>query len=122
MAIVIVEDDPMLRRALARALRHMEVPISIVVTIAQALEHIEQEPTRILLTDYSLGEGEDTSALLRRTRELLPNCEIFVMTGHELSTLALDRTLYDQYIQKPFSLRDLRQMLTDSLEHSEAAS
>ncbi|MEC9442055.1 MAG: response regulator [Myxococcota bacterium] len=122
MAIVIVEDDPMLRRALTRAMRSMEVSVKIVTTVEQALEHIEQEPIRILLTDYSLGEGEDTSLLLRRTRELLPNCEIFVMTGHELPSLVLDRALYDKYIQKPFSLRNLREMLNTSLERTEAAS
>ena len=115
MAIVIVEDDPMLRRALTRAMRSMEVSVKIVTTV-------EQEPIRILLTDYSLGEGEDTSLLLRRTRELLPNCEIFVMTGHELPSLVLDRALYDKYIQKPFSLRNLREMLNTSLERTEAAS
>ncbi|MEC9397222.1 MAG: hypothetical protein VX475_06380 [Myxococcota bacterium] len=38
MAIVIVEDDPMLRRALTRAMRSMEVSVKIVTTVEQALE------------------------------------------------------------------------------------
>jgi len=121
MTVVIVEDDPMMCRALSRALRALETPLLIAGTVEGALEHIEQSGVHVLLTDFSLGEGEDISQLLEKVRESHPRCEIFLMTGHDLPMIPLDRNLYDEYIQKPFSLRDLRGMIERSLRQASAS-
>lgn len=111
MAIVLLEDEPMLRRALTRALGCFDVTLLVADTLHHAAEYFEHTRVDLLVTDYSLGEGRNVVQLLGELRESQPECVVFLMTGHAPETLEVAASLYHEFIQKPFTIKALRELV-----------
>lgn len=120
--ILIVDDEPKVAIVLAASLRKMG-PNFIVETASsaqQALEKIDQTQYHLMLTDYKMPSVTGLQ-LAEKVRKRAPETQIVLMTAY--GTMELRRKLAELgvhgYIEKPFKVTQLRQVVTETIGHSE---
>jgi DNA-binding NtrC family response regulator len=112
LRFLIVDDEQSIRRLCMTVGQGLGYQCAEAETAEAALESLETLPPDIVVTDLKLPSlsGSD---LLRKVKELLPRTEIAIMTGHgsiESAVEAMRQGAYD-YIEKPFRVEKLRQLL-----------
>src|ERR1700726_3625327 len=112
LRFLIVDDEQSIRRLCMTVGQGLGFSCIEAETAESALEIVETSPPDIVVTDLKLPSlsGAD---LLRKIRELLPRTEVAIMTGHgsiESAVDAMRQGAYD-YIEKPFRVEKLRQLL-----------
>src|SRR3984957_14333141 len=112
LRLLIVDDEQSIRRLCVTVGQCLGFDCTDADTAEKALESLETAPPDIILTDLKLPclSGVD---LLGKAKQLLPNAEIAIMTGHgsiESAVEAMRQGAYD-YIEKPFRVEKLRQLL-----------
>ncbi len=121
--ILVVEDDPALRKLTLRLLETMGYNVLSAGTSGEALIQVEMENIRpdVLLTDIALP-GLAADGLVHRLRRTIPDLRVIYMSGAidpELPPSAGDRPFY---LQKPFSKCQLSAVLRGILDSSVPAS
>ncbi len=112
LRFLIVDDEQSIRRLCVTVGQGLGYECAEADTAEAALETIETRPPDIVVTDLklpNLSGGE----LLRKVKEALPTTEVAIMTGHgsvESAVGAMKLGAYD-YIEKPFRVERLRQLL-----------
>jgi two-component system, NtrC family, response regulator AtoC len=112
LRFLIVDDEQSIRRLCMTVGQGLGYVCAEAETAESALEALEMNPPDLIVTDLKLPSLSGTD-LLRRTKELLPRTEIAIMTGHgsiETAVEAMRQGAYD-YIEKPFRVERLRQLL-----------
>src|ERR1700678_2765530 len=112
LRFLIVDDEQSIRRLCVTVGQGLGYECCEADTAEAALETLETRPPDIVVTDLKLPNlsGGD---LLRKIKEALPTTEIAIMTGHgsiESAVGAMKLGAYD-YIEKPFRVERLRQLL-----------
>ncbi|HEX4954923.1 MAG TPA: SpoIIE family protein phosphatase [Thermoanaerobaculia bacterium] len=112
-AILVVEDDATLRRALERVLAPLYT-VAGVGTVAEALAQLGRSAFEVALVDVQLPDG-DGYCLSRDIQRLSPATDVILMTG---SVGASDESLYRAleenafyFLYKPFERRVLRALV-----------
>jgi len=105
--VLALDDDPDIRKVLVQYLSAQDMRITAVATGREMLEVIESEPIDLLMIDLRLS-GEDGLALARRVRETsgLPILIVSGKTDEADLVMGLELAA-DDYITKPFRLREL---------------
>jgi two-component system response regulator GlrR len=123
--ILVVDDEPMVGRALKMMLEHDGHSVQTVGIGQEALSLLEQESFDIVFTDYSMPEMRgDKLAIAIKQR--LPNQPVVMITAHAdiLRSSGNPLTGVDFLINKPFSLAELREAVECALpeikNHAEA--
>ncbi|RZA16399.1 MAG: response regulator [Proteobacteria bacterium] len=83
MAVLLVEDDPMIRLTLADIFEESGLQVFDAGDSKEALK-ILNEPNQaidILVTDLDLGPGDNGIALAHQAKRLLPNLRVIYATG-----------------------------------------
>jgi two-component system response regulator AtoC len=112
LRFLIVDDEQSIRRLCVTVGQGLGYECAEADTAEAALETLETRPPDIVVTDLklpNLSGGE----LLRKVKEALPTTEVAIMTGHgsvESAVGAMKLGAYD-YIEKPFRVERLRQLL-----------
>jgi two-component system OmpR family response regulator len=106
--IVVVDDDPSLRQMVTRYLEDHNVPTKSASNRTELNRHLEGAQPCLIILDLRLGQ-DDGLDLLReiRSRSDVP---IIITTGHrpeEIDRIVGLELGADDYIVKPFSLREL---------------
>jgi two-component system OmpR family response regulator len=106
--IVIVDDDPALRQMVTKYLEEHNVPATSVSSRTELNRHFEGANPSLIILDLRLGQ-DDGLDLLRELRSH-SDVPVIITTGHR--TDEIDRIVglelgADDYIVKPFSLREL---------------
>jgi two-component system OmpR family response regulator len=106
--IVVVDDDPSLRQMVTRYLEDHNVPTKSAANRTELNRHLEGTQPCLIILDLRLGQ-DDGLDLLReiRSRSDVP---IIITTGHrpeEIDRIVGLELGADDYIVKPFSLREL---------------
>jgi len=75
----------------------------------EGLRRVEQNTYDVVVTDLVMNDV-DGMELLRRTKELLPNCEVIMVTGHASVPNAVEAMQQGafNYLEKPISSKRLR--------------
>jgi len=110
--LLVVDDEESIRRLCVTVGQAIGFACSEAESAEAALERLETLPADVILTDLKLPNLCGTD-LLRKAKQLLPRCEIAIMTGHgsiESAVEAMRQGAYD-YIEKPFRVEKLRQLL-----------
>lgn len=106
--ILVVEDDAAIRRALCDYLRLNAWTVLEASSLAQAAAFLDAREVELVLLDRVLPDGDGLNWLktVRQTRSRLP---VLILTalGEEQQRVAGLRSGADDYIVKPFSLREL---------------
>lgn len=110
--VLIVEDEPRLRSMLARAVPDMGMQVAAVASAEEALKHLAEHETDLMLVDLNLP-GMTGMELLGQVREQHPDIQAVIMTGYGDLESAQDaiRMGVADFLTKPCSLGDLEQAL-----------
>ena len=119
--ILIVDDDPTLRIALTRYLQSRGYIVREARSGAEALALFEEDPTDLVVSDVVMPEmdGLEFCRRLRATRlgQLVPF--IFLSSRRELADrVEGHQTGADDYLVKPFELKELTAKIEAQLERS----
>jgi len=107
-SVLLVEDDPTIAMGVVGGLEHEHFAVTHVSSGEAALSSIDDDPPDCLILDVMLP-GMDGLDVLRRVKKEHPEMPILLVTA---KSAELDRVLglelgADDYVTKPFSLREL---------------
>jgi len=112
MDVLIVDDEPSLRRTLRTALESMNHRVAEAGTAAAALDHISRQRCDVAFLDLRLGRDSGLD-LLPELLKLAPGLGVIVMTAFasiDTAVEAMRRGAFD-YLPKPFTPDQLRLVL-----------
>ncbi|MDH4046656.1 MAG: sigma-54 dependent transcriptional regulator [Gammaproteobacteria bacterium] len=111
-AVLIVEDDPVLREALLDTLRTGEHPVFAAGSGAEALGIMNRESIGLVVSDLQM-EPMDGHELLGQIRKDHPALPAVLMTAHGTIENAVDsmRNGASDYLVKPFAADDLQRVV-----------
>jgi NtrC-family two-component system response regulator AlgB len=110
--VVVVDDDPAIRRTLEILLRGDGHDVTSVASGEAALAALQRAPADVALVDLQLP-GMHGTELLRRLRDAHPDCAVVINTAHgsiETAVDAMKAGAFD-YLVKPFAPDAVRHRL-----------
>lgn len=115
--IIIVDDDPLIRRMLVNHLQKQNIPVLGVSNCRQAEEEIKKESPDLMIIDLLLPDG-DGLKLLQEVKNSNPNVEVIMMTGFGTIESAVEAMKQGaaNYLLKPFTLPQFDVTLQQILE------
>lgn len=107
-SIIVVEDEALLARQIARALTAADHLVRIADSVAMALELLEDTPPDLVLLDLRLPDGSGLD-LLPGIREIDESIQVILMTAYGSVSDAVEamRKGAADYIQKPLDMDEL---------------
>jgi len=110
--VLLVDDEPLILRAMERVLRRESAFRTVVCTGgAEALTLLDAAPVDIIVSDLNMP-GMDGITLLEQVRDRHPGVARFVLSGHSPHTDALRAAaVAHQFLAKPFNSDRLRQTI-----------
>ncbi len=114
--VLIVDDEPVVRQFVSRALRHAGFTVTTAEDGLDALERLDRHPVDLLITDIVMP-GLDGIELALTASKKHPALAIVLMTGYsrELQrAFGLEKVIH-QVISKPFSLREIQALARQAL-------
>jgi two-component system KDP operon response regulator KdpE len=121
--VLVVDDEPTVLRALRVALEAQDYAVTAVMSGEDALSRITNAAFDLVLLDLGLP-GLSGFDVIRRVRVLFPVLPIIVLSaqGEDAAKVeALDLGA-DDYVSKPFSVRELLARVRVALRHAELAA
>jgi two-component system response regulator MprA len=110
--ILVVDDEPAVRRALERALRLDKYDVELAIDGEEALDRLAEHPADAVILDVMMP-GVDGLEVCRRMRAAGDKTPILMLTARDAiddRVLGLDVGA-DDYLVKPFALRELQARL-----------
>ncbi|MCU0291087.1 MAG: PAS domain S-box protein [Thermoanaerobaculaceae bacterium] len=120
VAVLVVEDDPLVRRAVEQTLTCLGYQATAVGSASEALRVTKTRRFDVLLTDLMLQDGRGDELAARLT-ECDPGLAVILMSGYSEvdSAEASGRgTLPGQFLQKPFRIEALGRALARALDRT----
>ena len=114
--ILVVDDEPDMRDALTAALRREGLCITTAANGVEALEKVQGQSFDLIITDVRMPRMGGL-ALLQELKRTSPALPVIMMTGYgriEDAVEAMKAGAFD-YLLKPFSLEDLKAVVTKAL-------
>ncbi|MGE3805445.1 MAG: sigma-54-dependent transcriptional regulator [Gemmataceae bacterium] len=108
LRLLVVDDDEVIRQALARRFEKSGARVTVAGSAEQALEKASQERCDVALLDLQLP-GMSGIELLAKLKEQQPDLEVLMLTAHgslESAIEAMREGAYD-YLTKPFHFPEL---------------
>jgi DNA-binding response OmpR family regulator len=120
--VLVVDDDPDVRDLLGDYLSEQGYEVLLANNAASARELLEGEPPKVVLLDVGLP-GEDGLSLARHIRERLDIGIIMISgAGETVERIVGLEIGADDYIAKPFDLRELKARLKSVLRRYQRAT
>jgi DNA-binding NtrC family response regulator len=125
--ILIVDDDPLIRRQLEGLYMNHGYPVESAADAQEALEHMSGSEFTLALVDLKMP-GSDGMTLIREIRERWPVVDVIMITGYGSIKGAVEAMRHGacDYITKPFEPDDIllatqkvleRRRLLDEIEY-----
>lgn len=115
--ILLVDDDERLRTAVVKVLNEESHSVVCASSVSEARNALMTQEIALVVTDLLLPDS-DGIALLKAARELRPEVEVVVITGHgsiEKAVEAMRLGAYD-FIEKPINSAGLLKVVAKALE------
>jgi DNA-binding NtrC family response regulator len=105
---MVVEDDPVVRRALVISLQKLEIPVLAVSSCFQANEEQQKEPADLVISDLQLPDGSGLE-LLKQFKKANKAVEVIIITGFGTIESAVEAMKMgaSNYLLKPFTTSQL---------------
>lgn len=118
-AVLIVDDEPAIRRLLRTTLASQDWRIAEAGTGEMALRMVMDSPPDIVLLDLGLPDRDGVD-VLRRIRETNPTLPVVILSvrDDERGKVAALEAGADDYVTKPFSMAELVARLRNALRHA----
>ena len=108
LRILVVDDEPMIRRVLARMLRLKQHEVYEAASGQEAIQIVQAKPVDLVITDLGMPEMHGRE-LAHRLKEISPTLPVFLLTGH---TDQHDHGPHiDRILSKPFQLEEIEQAI-----------
>lgn len=107
--MLIVDNEADHAQAVAESLERVGYQCTVATSGPDGLERIENDTFDVVITDLKMNEV-DGLAILARTKELLPDAEVILVTGHGTipsAVSAMQQGAFN-YLLKPLDLAQLR--------------
>ncbi len=121
--ILVVDDEPNIRRVLEAAFMRDGYHVASADCGRKAVEYAGENPVSILVTDLILPDFSGVD-VLKQLKQLHPQCVAIVVTAYGTIRSAVEATqagAFD-YIQKPFDLDEVRQLVKKAVDFGRAPS
>jgi two-component system response regulator HydG len=119
LRVLVIDDDKSLAETIAESLERRGHACTVATSGKAGVARVEQEPFDVVLTDLKMADlgGLD---VVRRCREVLPDAEVFVITGFGDVKTAVEAMKLgaSHYLQKPIDLAELRAVVDKSAERA----
>jgi DNA-binding NtrC family response regulator len=118
--ILIVDDEPIARDNLEHIILKDGFQARVARDGEEAIAILRQEELNLVLTDLCM-KGKDGMAVLNEAKQLWPDIEVVVITGHATVDTAVEAMrlgAYD-YVAKPFKINELRMIVEKALEKNQ---
>ena len=115
--LLIAEDEEVTLALLRDVFGRTDLQVHEARTGEEALQHIDQHPVDVVLTDLVMP-GTDGLSVLAHARKVRPGAEVILMTGHasvESAVRAMKLGAF-HYITKPFDPDEVAQLVDRALE------
>jgi DNA-binding NtrC family response regulator len=112
-----VDDEKIALRNLEHVMKKEGYDVTGTQSGMQALKLIESYAFDVILTDLKM-ENVDGMQILRKARDLHPDCEVIMITGFatlDTAVKAMKQGAF-YYIAKPFKLDEVRKVVKEALE------
>ncbi len=115
--ILIVDDEKNIRLTLSQTLESLGLPVRTAVNGEEALARMEKEDYGIVFLDLKMP-GMDGMEVLARVRRRWPGVRVIIITAHGTIDSAVEAMKLGavDFIQKPFSPKEIRGLVQDVLE------
>ncbi len=116
-SILIVDDEVSILNSLSSILEDEGYDVSVAKSGVEALKLCATSPPELMMLDIWMPEMDGLETL-RRLRELVPNTQVMMMSGHgsiETAVKAIKLGAYD-YIEKPLSLENVTLRVKHALD------
>ncbi|MEQ9650289.1 MAG: ATP-binding protein [Sandaracinaceae bacterium] len=117
VAVLLVDDEPLVRRSFARALRRASMRVVECGTAAEALRALRDDPSiGLILSDVSLPDS-DGPALVHAALDARPDLVVVYTSGHGPATLGElgIREGRDHIVAKPFVPEEMIEVVRSAL-------
>jgi diguanylate cyclase (GGDEF)-like protein len=121
LAVLIVDDDPLILRALQRELRDQPLRVEAESDPLAALDRMQPDRYAVVISDQQMP-GMTGIELLARVRSLAPETVRVLLTGHadmETTVRAINEGEIHRFIQKPWQRNDLLRHVALAVERHE---
>jgi CheY-like chemotaxis protein/anti-sigma regulatory factor (Ser/Thr protein kinase) len=110
--ILVVEDEQQLARMAGMVLTQRGHHVVVVESFEQAMQHLEQEPFELIISDLGLGTGKNGWDLAEAVRERWPATRFVLVTGWgaAIDPKEAQARGVHEVIAKPYRIADLRQI------------
>jgi DNA-binding NtrC family response regulator len=116
-SVLVIEDEDVVRSALARRLEQQGYLVEASPTATEGLKRLEEGTTDLVLLDYRLPDAEGLE-VLERVRRGWPDVPVIMMTAFTNVETALQamRLGAHNYVSKPFTLDEMMVVVDKALE------
>ncbi|MEC8389071.1 MAG: sigma-54 dependent transcriptional regulator [Planctomycetota bacterium] len=115
--ILLVDNDPDHARAMAESLERLGYTCVIATGGPEGCREIEQQTFDVVVTDLVMNEV-DGMGVLKQARELLPECEVIMVTGHATVPKAVEAMQEGafNFLEKPITPKRLQAVTEKAVE------
>lgn len=114
--VLIVDDDPDLRRLIARLLEHDGFVVRLACDGRQALESLDPMPD-VIVADLMMPELDGQQFLIElRTRHPEARPAIVLVSASAIREQVADRLEVDASLSKPFDTQELRDLVRELVD------
>jgi len=119
--LLVVDDEPNLRRVLQAALEKAGYSVHVAEDAHHALRFLEESPVDLVLTDATMP-GMDGLTLTREVRSRWPETAVVMMTAFGTIPMAVQaiRSGAFEFVTKPFDLEVLKKTIESALRQASA--
>ena len=117
--ILVIDDETAIGQLIAEALSREGLIVAVAAQGRQGIEMFRRKPFDIVITDLNLNDMDGFS-LASVIKDASPRTIVGIITGLVVDQIAskLDTSEVDFLLQKPFSLRELRDVIVNVLKES----
>ena len=121
--IIIVDDDPIIRRMLVSHLQKQNQVALGVMNAQQALEEQKKEPADLMIVDLQLPDASGLE-VMQQVKKTHPNVDVIIITGFGTIESAVDAMKLGaaNYLLKPFTLEQFDVALNQLIQQRQLRS
>jgi len=115
--ILVVDDERNIRMTLSQSLEPLDIPVQTAVNGEEALQKLRKGPFGLVFLDLKMP-GMDGMEVLRQIKDDWPKTRVIIITAYgtiESAVEAMKLGAVD-FIQKPFSPREIRELTIQVIE------
>src|SRR5579871_3036424 len=117
LKVLVIDDEPFHAETVAESLERVGYECVVATSGTDGARLIEQEEFDVIVTDLKMADL-DGLAILRKAREVLPEAEVIMITGHGDVKTAVEAIKEGaaNYLTKPVDLTELRAIVDKAAE------